>query len=857
MKNRITKIALYLVTLLIVSCNITKRVPNGKRLLSESDILVNNKISKDEEAYYQLYQKRNSSILGYKLRLNLYNLATPKKDSLYEAWLTKNPKTHQFLTSFLSDKQVNRLGKSFVVSGMGNFLRGIGEPPVILDSTSTKKSLKRLESFYFNKGYFDVKNHFVVDTSKAKQAFLKYYIELGNPYSVDSLYSKIDSPVLDSLYQKGLKQTVLKTNKQYSTEDLNYERTRITSHFRNNGAYLFQSNYITYDIDTIGKKYKTSVGTLIKNFNYYENDTLKQAPFKLYKINRVNIYTDHSNNKTENFIIKDSTQYSDFYLYSQKKLKYRPKSITDAIFITKGSMFSDENTSLTSRYLSNLRVFNYPTIIYKPDPKDSNGLISEIYLVPRKKYTLNTSADFTHSNIQDFGISGNSSVSIRNVFNGTETFEIGLRGTIATSKQLANPDNRFFNISEIGIDAKLNFPRIFFPIKTNKIIPKSMIPSTTLSVGFAKQTNIGLDKQNLTSSFSYNWKPSSKTTAKFDLFNIQFVKNLNIGNYFNIYKSSYTTLNNLALAYNANTNYFYTNPDTNLPELIIEDGVGGFIYDALVQPNNLGNPFISLEDYKTVLSILERYNRLTEDNLIFASTFSYNRTTQENTGDKNFHSYKFKVESAGNFLALIARMSKQLKTQEGAGTFFEVQYSQYVKGEFEFIKHWDLFGKNVLATRMFAGMAIPYGNSKTVPFSRSYFSGGSNDNRAWQPYSLGPGSSGSIFDFNEANMKIALNAELRFPMFGKFNGAIFADAGNIWNFLDATTEKSFLFKGINSLDEFALGTGFGLRYDQGLFVVRADLGFKTYNPALEVNHRWFKQINLNESVINIGINYPF
>jgi hypothetical protein len=43
--------------------------------------------------------------------------------------------------------------------------------------------------------------------------------------------------------------------------------------------------------------------------------------------------------------------------------------------------------------------------------------------------------------------------------------------------------------------------------------------------------------------------------------------------------------------------------------------------------------------------------------------------------------------------------------------------------------------KKVLAVRSFFGIAI-LGNSDYIPFSRSYFSGGSNDNRAWQPYSL-------------------------------------------------------------------------------------------------------------------------
>ncbi|WP_309609825.1 BamA/TamA family outer membrane protein, partial [Flavobacterium sp.] len=159
--------------------------------------------------------------------------------------------------------------------------------------------------------------------------------------------------------------------------------------------------------------------------------------------------------------------------------------------------------------------------------------------------------------------------------------------------------------------------------------------------------------------------------------------------------------------------------------------------------------------------------------------------------------------------------------------------------------------------RSFFGIAIPYGNSKSIPFSRSYFAGGTNDNRAWQSYSLGPGSSGGLNDFNEANMKIAFNAEFRAKIIGNFNGALFADLGNIWNVLDNETDQTKIFSGIKSIKTFALGTGLGIRYDFKFFLARLDLGFKTYNPAKETNQRWFKDFNWTKSVVNIGINYPF
>ena len=41
------------------------------------------------------------------------------------------------------------------------------------------------------------------------------------------------------------------------------------------------------------------------------------------------------------------------------------------------------------------------------------------------------------------------------------------------------------------------------------------------------------------------------------------------------------------------------------------------------------------------------------------------------------------------------------------------------------------------------------------------------------------------------------------------------------------------------------------------FVFRIDFGFKTYNPSDTSNKKWFRDYNFANSVLNIGINYPF
>jgi outer membrane protein assembly factor BamA len=855
LKKVSTKItAFILIAILISACNAVKRVPDGKHLLTKNEILVNNKKTSEENVFNQLYQKPNSKLLGYRLRLNLYNLANLNPDSTYQAKFTNNPKKYDQMSKWLSAKQVDRLGKSFWYKGIHDFLKSTGEPPVIIDNAKTDKSILRLRYYYFNNGFFNVKATYKVDSLKAKKAKINYVITTGEPYFLDSLNTTISTPVLDSLYAIEKNNSFIKSGKQYKTEDFENEKNRITTHFRNNGVYFFQPNYVNFDIDTIKKINKANVNLIINNYSYQERDSSKTEPFKMYRISDVNIYTDYSPS-TANLKFTDSATYNNFNLFSHKKLKYKPKAITNAVFITKGGLYADYKTVLTTRYLNNLKIFNYPSVQYEVDKRDStaSSLIAKVYLTPRKKYSFGASFDVTHSNIQDIGISFSPSLSIRNVFNGAESLEISGRTNIGSSKDLANPNNQFFNVSEYGLDFKLNIPRIFMPFRTEKIIPKSMIPSTLIAVGFATQKNIGLDKENFTGAFTYNWTPKRYYTARFDLFNIQFVRNLNPQNYFNVYSSSYRALNSLGQEYNTDPSYFNNSIDK---DLIIEKGTAGFTNDVLSGNANFLKP-ITAENFQTIKSIEERRLRLTENDFILATSFTFSKTTKKDLADKGFYLFKTKIESAGTLLSLFAKTTNQDKNSNGNYDIFNLEYSEYIKTEFDYIKHWDLTKEKIFAIRSFFGIAIPFGNSDNIPFSRSYFSGGSNDNRAWQPYSLGPGSSGATNDFNEANLKIALSAEYRFKILGSLKGALFADAGNIWNVLDNVEDEKSSFTSLSDLKEIALGSGFGFRYDLSFFVIRFDFGFKTYNPANETSKRWFREYNFANSVLNFGINYPF
>lgn len=837
-------------------------MPESRFLLTNNTIVVDGAEIKDAGVFSQLYQKPNPKIplVSIPLGLHIYNLADPDPDSTFLNWLHRNPKREDRLIRFLSEKQVVEMGNSYI--GLNKWLEKSGDAPVVIDDARTKKSLERIKQWYAKRGWFNTEGDFGVrvDSSKKKRAAVSYQIKRFRPYFVDSIQEKIGSPVVDSLFQASKKNTFIKPGKQYAAADFNNERDRLTILFRNSGLYHFDQDYIGFEADTVNTGHMVNVTYLIPNRKLTEGDSTSTTPFKVHKISDVRIVTDYSfANRDKKYT--DSATYNGYTLFSYDKLRFKPKAITNAITITPNNIFKDIDRTLTYSQISNLRIFKYPNISYQEDPRDSTGtdLIATILLNPRKKATFEADFDTYTSTIQQLGIGFRGSLILRNIFRRAEILEISGRGSIGSSKD-AGDNESFFNISDIGGDIKLSFPRIVFPFNTSKLIPKYMSPSTIMSLGANAQNNIGLDRQNINAIFSYRWKPSKIRTNNVDLMNVQYVRNLNTGNYFNVYQNSFDQLNAVAQDLEAaspgsvNPNYYQLDANNDL-RLTIPEGANSFIADVI--GDSVTGAMSGSDNFVLVSNLSERKTRLTEDNLIFASNYTWTRDTRDNIFDNSFSRFRWKIESAGNLLAGISNIAGLKKNNNNNYETLGVAFSQYVKFEGDYIKHWELNDKNIFAIRAFGGIAIPYGNSTSIPFTRSYFAGGANDNRGWRAYDLGPGSSGSIDEFNEANFKIALNAEYRFTILGDFKGAFFLDAGNIWNVMDNIDDEASKFNGLADLQEMALASGLGLRYDFGFFVFRFDVGFKTYNPALAEGERWFKQYNFSNAVYNIGINYPF
>lgn len=213
--------------------------------------------------------------------------------------------------------------------------------------------------------------------------------------------------------------------------------------------------------------------------------------------------------------------------------------------------------------------------------------------------------------------------------------------------------------------------------------------------------------------------------------------------------------------------------------------------------------------------------------------------------------------------------------------FLGINYDQFVKLQVELRNKFRLGGNLELATRALAGAIVSFGNSVVSPLSESFSTGGPNSIRAFLPRSIGPGDfhneNYSSYIFHTGDIKLELNAELRFPIVWKLNGAVFVDAGNVWAQRDphdymSEEDIQALLKGFNLpslhngaikaetfLNQIALGTGVGLRLDYESIVIRLDLGIAIHAPYDTGRSGYYNIPKLwrDGMTLNFGIGYPF
>ena len=258
--------------------------------------------------------------------------------------------------------------------------------------------------------------------------------------------------------------------------------------------------------------------------------------------------------------------------------------------------------------------------------------------------------------------------------------------------------------------------------------------------------------------------------------------------------------------------------------------------------------------------------RVVDKQLIFGPNYSFTYTDTESQKTNTIF-YKGSVDLAGNITGLISGANAKDNNQKEIGG---IPYSQFVKMEHDFRYYHKIGDQSSIATRFIGGIALPYGNSITVPFSRQFFIGGGNSIRAFRARTLGPGSydprtqTSSFFYDQSGDVKLEVNAEYRANIYKFLNAAVFADAGNIW-LVNEDLERPGAKFSKDFVKEIAVGAGVGLRMDFNVLVLRLDLAIPLRVPYYAEGERWrFNEINFGNKdwrsdnlVLNIAIGYPF
>ena len=247
-------------------------------------------------------------------------------------------------------------------------------------------------------------------------------------------------------------------------------------------------------------------------------------------------------------------------------------------------------------------------------------------------------------------------------------------------------------------------------------------------------------------------------------------------------------------------------------------------------------------------------------------TFYYTTNTAVNPKTTYFYT-RLQYDVSGNVPSLLGLTGIFKKGEHGENLIAGIPYAQYVRAEVQAVGTFRIgeMSQYALAVRALAGAGYAYGNSMSLPFEKLFYAGGASSMRGWRARSVGPGMAPRDTSFAIANqsgdMHLETNIEMRFPMFWKLEGAVFADIGNVWNIGSAHVEgesrdPSSLFSFKNLFRSTAANIGLGARVDLGMVLIRFDMGLKVYDPALQewmgIND-WFQ----GNYAFHFGIGYPF
>jgi outer membrane protein assembly factor BamA len=473
----------------------------------------------------------------------------------------------------------------------------------------------------------------------------------------------------------------------------------------------------------------------------------------------------------------------------------RENLIPSCITFRNKKLFSVRDMDRTQLRLSRLGIFS--SIEIQPIPADTTAAnpTMDLYITCRYDQPMQASLEMNVASKSNsyIGPGLTASLSHNNIFGGAEKLTFALNANYEW--QTGRNASSLFNSYEFGINTSLAFPRLLAP---------AFIKRTQREINWTK-INIGASVLNRPHYFRMS---QFNTGIQYD-----WQTTRNVSHSFTPFKLTYTKLDRTTAA-----------------------------FDSIMSEN----PAIALSFQNQ-----------------FIPELSYSYTLDKYLEREKINGINFNVEvtEAGNLFSGIWRLCGD----KGEKKLFGTPFSQFVKAQAQLIysrrlvegtSHW-------LVTRFLIGAEHAYGNSSEVPYSEQFYIGGANSIRAFTVRSLGPGSYHAASDnvngyFDQTGtFKLEMNAEYRFPLFGDFYGAAFLDAGNIWLLKDDPQRPGGKITGKDFLRDVAVGTGVGIRYDMGMIVVRADLGYGLHAPYADYSRHYFNIPLRDAFAFRLALGYPF
>lgn len=510
---------------------------------------------------------------------------------------------------------------------------------------------------------------------------------------------------------------------------------------------------------------------------------------KPYQISQVNVYP--NNSLPIDSVDLDTTRYAQKN-YIQENQFFLPKRLDPFVLIEKGDLYNPSISSATSRRLGSIGSYKFVNIEYKEVDTLRNDSLN---FLEANIYLSPLKKRALRAQLQAVTKSNDfAGPHLALTFSNRNLFKGGeilnITADVGYEFQISSSDQVGQTSLDFGLGTDLVFPRLLFPYEIDSDIFKYSIPKTITGL----EVDL-VDRSQLyglltfSGNFGYSWQANKYVTHEIDPISINYV------------------------------NLLYQSDE----------------FDQILNENQfLRNSFE--QEFISGLTYSFTYNGLLRSKK--EALFFINST----------------VDIAGNSVSLLAQ-----ENDEGKGEFLGLEYAQYAKADVDFRFHYLTGKEQRIATRFFAGLGTPYGNSEVMPFSKQYFSGGAYSIRAFRTRSLGPGTytppsddDRTFFD-QSGNLKLEANVEYRFPLFSYLKGAVFADAGNVWNTSDDGLAGGKFTS--NFINELGIGAGVGVRVDIQGFVLRFDLAAPLHDPSQAPGERWVN--DFDSPVFNFAIGYPF